>query len=61
MKTTIKEKTVQEVQDNIFRKMPVGKKIRLASKFFSFAKKLNKTLNQNGTRRTAVSHRKYAK
>ena len=35
-------KSAREIQDNIFRKMPAGKKIRLASNFFALARKLNK-------------------
>lgn len=32
------KKTAQQIQDEIFRKMSVEKKIRLASSFWSFAK-----------------------
>ena len=31
-------KTAQEIQDEIFRKMPVDKKIALASEFWQFVK-----------------------
>lgn len=47
MKKNIKiKKTAQEIQDEIFRKMPVEKKIRLASELTSFCLKLN-SLNGN--------------
>ena len=34
-------KTAQEIQDDIFRKMPADKKIKLGSEFWLFAKKLS--------------------
>ena len=39
---TLKSKnTPEEIQDKIFKKMPAGKKIRLASELSSFCLKLN--------------------
>ncbi len=35
------KKTAQNIQDDIFRKMPAGKKIRMASSFWNFAKKVS--------------------
>jgi len=32
------KKTAQQVQDDLFRKMPVERKIRIASSFWHFAK-----------------------
>ncbi len=34
------KKTVQQIQDEIFRKMPAEKKIKLASSFWHFAKEV---------------------
>ncbi|OGZ33263.1 MAG: hypothetical protein A2174_03185 [Candidatus Portnoybacteria bacterium RBG_13_41_18] len=44
--------TAQEIQDNIFRKMSVEKKLRLADDFFRFAKILRKARQQNGKSKT---------
>jgi len=46
----MKTKTAQEIQDNIFRKMPAEGKIKLTSEFSSFCLKLNK-LNKHGNRK----------
>lgn len=40
------KKTAQEIQDEIFRKMPVEKKIRLTCELSSFCLKLN-SLSRN--------------
>jgi len=61
MATKTSAKSAQDIQDNIFRKMPVGKKIRLASNFFALARKLNKSVNFYGTGRIIISHRKNPK
>lgn len=37
------KRTTQQIQDDIFRKMPVEKKIRLASSFWHFAKHISGT------------------
>ncbi len=47
----MKSKTVQEIQDEIFRKMPTKKKIRLTSDFFLFGRKLKKLKEQNESTR----------
>ena len=44
-------RNIQQMQDDIFRKMSAGKKIKLASSFFEFAKALNKLGEDYGTRR----------
>lgn len=44
-------KTAQEIQDDIFSRMPAEKKIKMVSNFFEFGKKLNKLGRQNGNRR----------
>lgn len=41
-----KKKTAQEIQDDVFRKMPAEKKLRLAFELSSFCLKLN-SLNGN--------------
>lgn len=51
MATIARTKSAQDIQDNIFRKMPVRKKIRLASNPFALARKLNKSKNSYTTLR----------
>lgn len=53
----MKKKTPQDIQDRIFRKMPVSKKIRLASDFSRFLLKLHKINFQNGISRTTEKNR----
>ena len=43
----------QDIQDNIFKKMSAGKKVKLVSQFFEFGKKLN---NLNGNRRPSYNN-----
>lgn len=45
-KEILTPKRAQEIQDEIFKKMTAGEKIKLVSSFFRFSKKLNK-LNGN--------------
>lgn len=45
-------KSVQEMQDDIFRKMTPQKKLRLASGFSMFLLRLNKLGKNNGLRKT---------
>lgn len=47
----MKSKTAQEIQDEIFRKMPAEKKIRLVLDFSEFCFKLHK-LAKHGKRKT---------
>lgn len=54
----LEDKHGQEIQDAIFRKMPVEKKIRMASDFFDFAKKLNRLGSNYGTRKTTPGNRR---
>ncbi len=49
-------KSAQGIQDELFRKMSAGKKIKLASELFNFAKLLNP---RNGTRKNAAKIRRY--
>ena len=52
------KKTAQDIQDDIFRKMPVAKKIRLASSFYRFGQELHKLGRQrHGTGRIAKKNR----
>jgi len=57
---TSEEKTgiAQAIQDDIFRKMSVEKKIRLASDFSSFCLKLNR-LNKHGNRKSFDKNSKH--
>lgn len=48
-----KGKTGQEIQDEIFRKMPANKKIKLASELTMLCLKLN-NLNENSKSREAT-------
>lgn len=41
----INKKTIEEIQDEIFRKMSPGKKIRIAGSFFEFARKYSPYYN----------------
>ena len=43
----------EEIQDNIFKKMSAGKKVKMVSHFFEFGKKLNKL---NGDRRPSYKN-----
>lgn len=43
-------KTAQEIQDEIFRKMPAEKKVRLALEFSDFCSKLHK-IGKHGKRK----------
>lgn len=48
-----KNKTAQDIQDDIFRKMSAEESIRLAGSFYRFGRMLNKLgENYDGTRRT---------
>jgi hypothetical protein len=49
-----KIKNIQEIQDNIFRKMPAEKKIRLVSQLFLFSQKLQKLRKQNDPRKSSL-------
>lgn len=48
-----KEKTAQEVQDEIFRKMSAGRKFKLASELALFCLKLNSLHGTNRPRKTS--------
>lgn len=53
MKAFAKNKiTAQEIQDKIFRKMPVEKKLKKLDSFHRFAKELNALGKNHGTNRT---------
>jgi len=47
------KKTAQEIQDGIFRKMPVGKKLEMLDGFFRFAKELNSLGKNYGSNRAS--------
>ena len=50
--TKIKQKSAQDIQDEIFRKMSAEESVRLAGRFYQFAKELNKLgESYDGTRR----------
>jgi hypothetical protein len=53
MKLMNKKKTVQEIQDEIFRKMPVERKIEISSQLWRLAK----LLQGNKIRYEAIKHR----
>ena len=55
-----KNKSAQDIQDDIFRRMPIGKKIKLMSDFFSFARDLNPKGILYGTRKIAQKNRRYS-
>jgi hypothetical protein len=46
-------KSAQEIQDKIFRKMSVEKKLEMLDGFFRFAKELNSIGKKYGTNRTS--------
>ena len=50
--------SAQDIQDDIFWKMSAGRKIKLASDFFRFARKLNSLGLSHGTRRIIKASRK---
>lgn len=52
MNTNSNSKKAQEIQDEIFQKMPAEKKVKLAFDFSSFLLKLNK-INRNETSETS--------
>lgn len=49
------KKSAQEIQDEIFRKMPVAKKIRLASELTAFCVKLNQSDGNYRHRKTSAA------
>lgn len=49
--------STQDRQDDIFRKMPAEKKLKLASDFSMFLIKLNKSAPNYGLSRTLGNHR----
>lgn len=53
----LKKKTAQEIQDEIFRKMPPTKKIKLISDLTSFCLKLNRLDGENKHRKTSLKSR----
>lgn len=44
-------KTAEEIQDELFRKMSAGRKVKLASDFFGFARTINRRGLSYGTRK----------
>ena len=58
MAKALKQKSAQDIQDDIFRKMSAEQSIRLASNFYHFARTLNRLGNHyDGTRRTVKKNR----
>lgn len=54
--TNFKKKSAQDMQDDIFRRMPAKKKIKMVSDLFELAKELNpRYFKQYGTEK--VAHR----
>jgi len=53
-----KGKSAQDIQDEIFRQMSAGKKMKLASGFFRLAKSLNPAAFNYGTRRIIAKNSK---
>ena len=51
-----KQKSAQDIQDDIFRKMPVEKKVELWSKLWLLGKELGKNKQAYGNNRPAISH-----
>lgn len=45
--------TAQEIQDRIYRKMPIEKKLKKLDSFYRFAKELNALGKNHGTNRTS--------
>lgn len=60
VKIILTSKLAERIQDDIFRKMTAAEKIRMASQFFTFGKKLNELNNRkiNGNRRTSRKNSK---
>lgn len=54
----VKKKLAQDIQDDIFRKMPTDKKIKLVSGFFRLAKSLNSAAFDYGAGRVIEKNRK---
>lgn len=54
------KKSAQDIQDEIFRRMPPAKKIKLASNLFAFARLLNPNAFKYGTRRTVEKNRRHS-
>lgn len=48
-----KRKSAQDIQDEIFRKMSVEKKIKLMSDWSAFCLKISRLDSKNGTRKTS--------
>lgn len=55
---SVENKSAQDIQDEIFRKMSAERKIKLASDFFRFARELNPKYFFYGTGRTASKNLK---
>lgn len=55
------QKSAEDIQNDIFRKMSAEKSIKLASDFYSFARSLNKLGENYGTRRTAKKSGAYSR
>lgn len=55
---SIKNKSAQDIQDEIFRKMPAEKRIKLASDFSMFLLELNKIGKRDGFSRVNAKNRK---
>jgi len=53
MKKFYKQKSAQDIQDEIFRKMPVDKKIKLASQLTMLCLKLNRLNGNYKSRKTS--------
>lgn len=57
-KKSIQQRSAQDIQDRIFRKMSAEKSIRLASNFFHFAQVLHRLGNHyDGTRGVVKKNR----
>lgn len=54
----VENKSAQEIQDEIFRKMTAERKVKLASDFFRFARELNPKHFFYGTGRAASKNLK---
>ena len=50
-------KTAQDIQDDIFRRMPIEKKLRLIGEFSSFLLKLNRLNKDNDVFRAVEKNR----
>ncbi|HBB36783.1 MAG: hypothetical protein UX02_C0001G0150 [Candidatus Moranbacteria bacterium GW2011_GWC1_45_18] len=59
MNTVTKESVIaQEVQDKIFRRMPVEKKLEMLGDFYYLAKDLNRIGDKNGSADTSKKNHK---